>query len=63
MAASEANRQRVLTLLRVEREQIYAELKNFYRERPSANRGKWAPPEIRQLATVDHFYSSQLNAF
>jgi hypothetical protein len=36
MTASEANRQRVLTLLLVERAQTCAEFKKFYKEEPAA---------------------------
>jgi len=52
--ASEANRQRILTLLRVEREQTYAEFNIFYKESPTMNPGEWSPSETRQLSTVDH---------
>jgi hypothetical protein len=56
MTASEANRQRVLTLLLVERAQTRAEFKKFYLEISSVNPGEWSSPEARQLSTVDHPY-------
>ena len=59
MTASEANHQRVLTLLRVEREQLCAQLNNFYKEGSAMNRDEWSQPETIQPATIDHFYSSQ----
>jgi hypothetical protein len=62
MTASEANRQRVITLLRVEHEQLRAEFNSFYKECPAVNRGEWSPSETLQFSTVDHLYSRQLNA-
>jgi hypothetical protein len=57
MTANEANHQRVLTLLRVEREQMCAEFNSFYKECPAINRGEWSPSETEQLSTVDNSYS------
>jgi len=54
MTASEANRQRVLTLLLVEREQMCAEFGNFYKETPAMNRGEWSQSETSPLSTVEH---------
>ena len=55
MTASESNRQRVLALLLIEREQMCAEFKNFYKETPAMNRGEWSPPETGPLSIVEHF--------
>src|SRR5580658_906118 len=51
MTASEANRQRVLTLLRVEREQMSAEFNNFFKESLAMNQGEWSPSDTKQLST------------
>jgi hypothetical protein len=61
MTASEANRQRVLMLLLVERSQTREEFNGFYKEISAMNPGEWPPSEKRQLSTVEHSYSSQVN--
>jgi hypothetical protein len=51
MTASEANHQRVLTLLRVEPELMCVEFMNFRRESPAMNRGEWYPSKTIQPST------------
>ena len=49
MTASEANRQRVLRLLRFEREQMWAQFTTVDKESPAVRRGKPPMSETRQL--------------
>jgi hypothetical protein len=61
MTASEANRERVLTLLRFEREQMSAEFIDFSKEIPAINRGEWFRTETSQPSIVERFLSSPLD--
>ena len=61
MTASEANRQRILTLLLFERE-MSDESDKLYKESSAMKLGQRSAPEIRQLSTADRFCSSQQNA-
>ena len=53
MTASEANRQRVLRLLRFEREQMWAQFTTVDKESPAVKRGKPPMSETRQLWSSD----------
>ena len=53
MTASEANRQRVLRLLRFERDQMWAQFTSVDKESPAVKRGKPPMSETRQLWSSD----------